>query len=96
MLQMRLLPGRNCWYSLLVNGVRAVGVQIDRGLVGPLPQSHQHRREHHLYILDAGHRPTHDAVAVKVEHHAQVQPTFRRGDLGDVGDPLGFGHEDPR
>ena len=49
-----------------------VRVQHHRIAVGSLPARHQHGAEYEMTVLDIGHRPPDDLVAVQIEHGAQV------------------------
>lgn len=67
----------------------AIRMQHQQLSIRSLPAGHQHRLDHQVTVLDAGHRPAHDLVIEQIEHRAQIQPTFGGMDVGDVSDPLG-------
>lgn len=58
-------------------------------------ERHQHRLQHQGAGLMLAHRPTHDDVRAQVLHPAQIQPAFRRLDIGDIGCPFLVGHLGP-
>ena len=54
----------------------------------PTPNRHDQRVCHELRGHSGLHRPADDSPRVQVEHRGDVQPAFRRPEVGEVGDPF--------
>ena len=77
----------------LLAGVLAATVRMMQQRVGlaSAPDRHDERIGDELGRHSGAHRPAHYAPREQIDHGGHVEPTLRRPDIGEVGDPSSVG-----
>src|SRR5512143_449971 len=73
--------------SVASGGVRRPLIRVQRYRWAAMRDRHLQRIHRQLGVQSTAHRPTNQGSRVRVQNRRQVEPTFSRGDVGDVTQP---------